>query len=64
MTKQIPEKDRNIGITRLGYDTPTEATCLIVLTAMFFFFSLGSWAAIIIRNRKVWSIKIIIFLNV
>jgi len=53
MTKQIPEKDRNIGITRLGYDTPTEATCLIVLTAMFFFFSLGSWAAIIIRNRKV-----------
>jgi hypothetical protein len=25
---------------------------------MFFFFSFGSWAAIIIRNRKVWSNKI------
>jgi hypothetical protein len=53
MTKQIPERYRDSGITRLGYDTPTEATCLGVLTALFFFFSLGSWAAIIIRNRKV-----------
>jgi hypothetical protein len=53
MTKQIPEKDRQTGINRLGYDSPSEIICLSALTAMFFFFSFGSWAAIIIRNRKV-----------
>lgn len=53
MTKQIPERQREDSIHRFGYDTPTEATCLGVLAGMFFFFSFGSWAAIIIRNRKV-----------
>ena len=53
MTKQIPEKDRKTGIDRLGYNTPTEATCLSVLAGLFLFFSFGSWVAIVIRNRKI-----------